>query len=348
MRIMHLLPTTKFSGAENVVCQIMSFFRNETSIEMIYCSPDGEIRDILCERGIHYSSLDTFSVKAIKKKIAQIKPDIIHAHDMKASVMAAIAGGKTPIISHIHVNNKDTRGLSFKAIIYMIGAIKAKHIFWVSNTSFNDYFFHNLLADKSEILMNIIDPIAIQNKADDDHLEYNYDIVFVGRLSDQKNPQRLIKIIKDISKRYPSIKAAIIGTGKLDDEIRLLAKRLLIEDSISFLGFLSNPYKIIRDAKVMLMTSRWEGTPMCALEALALGTPIVSTPVDGMKSLVDDGITGYLRDNDDQIVDSCLQLILDNRQQKAFSAASLSKAKIIMNIDSYKASIMSAYLKAIK
>ena len=39
---------------------------------------------------------------------------------------------------------------------------------------------------------------------------------------------------------------------------------------------------MLHDSKVMLMTSLWEGTPMCAVEAMALGVPIVTTPTDGL------------------------------------------------------------------
>lgn len=44
---------------------------------------------------------------------------------------------------------------------------------------------------------------------------------------------------------------------------------------------------------MMIMTSLWEGTPMCALEALAMGIPIVSTPVDGLCDLIENGKNGF-------------------------------------------------------
>lgn len=347
MRIMHLLTSDRFSGAENVVCQIINFFKNDRSFEMIYCSPNGEIGTSLKEREISFSPLDDFSFASVQKKIAEIKPDIIHAHDMRASVIATIAGIHIPIVSHIHVNNFDTRGISLKALLYYFAAIKAKHIFWVSRSSFEGYLFHNSLRKKSEILQNIIDISALQKKAGEDKKVYHYDIAYLGRLSVQKNPQRLINIIRGVVRLYPEVKVAIIGTGVLLDEITALVNEFGIVGNIDFLGFLSNPFKILQDAKLMIMTSRWEGTPMSALEAMALGVPIVSTPVDGMCDLVDNSVTGFLSDNDEELIESCYHLIKDTNLQQSFSNASLQKAKRIMNIEKYKETIMNAYQKAI-
>ena len=47
MKVLHLLSTNKFSGAENVVCQIINLFQNESNYKMFYCSPDGEIKETL-------------------------------------------------------------------------------------------------------------------------------------------------------------------------------------------------------------------------------------------------------------------------------------------------------------
>lgn len=343
MRILHLLPSDKYSGAENVVCQIISFFRNDKNFEMIYCSPDGDIRTALLDRGVSFSPVKEFSALAIKKKIKEIQPDIIHAHDMKASVIAAFVAGHTPIVSHIHVNNCDTRGISIKAVLFYFAAIKARHIFWVSRSSYEEYLFHKSLKWKSEILMNIINIQDLQIKADEDNKQYPYDIVYLGRLSAQKNPIRLMKIVHGIVQKYPKVRVAVIGNGDLFDEVNVKAKEYKIDSNIDFLGFIRNPYKIVQNAKLMLMTSLWEGTPMCALEAMSLGVPIVSTPVDGMCDLVENGKTGILSDNDEALVDACYNIIINTKYQHNLSVASFNRAKSIMNIDIYKARIMKVY-----
>ena len=146
MKILHLLQSNRFSGAENVVCQIIRMFKQTPDVEMVYCSPDGQIRESLEDQGVSFVPLSSFSIKSIKNIIRKERPDVIHAHDMRASFYAALVCGKTPLISHIHNNALDSHGWSLKSIAYYLAAKKAKHIFWVSRSSFEGYAFHKTRA----------------------------------------------------------------------------------------------------------------------------------------------------------------------------------------------------------
>lgn len=105
MRILHLLNSDRFSGAENVVCQIIGLFKDDTSIEMAYCSPDGQIRDTLTERNINFYPVSKLSVSEIKRVLNLYDPDIIHAHDYTASVLVSLSGTRKTIVSHLHNNS---------------------------------------------------------------------------------------------------------------------------------------------------------------------------------------------------------------------------------------------------
>lgn len=152
-KIMHLLTGTSFSGAENVACQIMACFKNDAEYEMFYCSPDGKIREALKERNVRFAPMKEWSLSEVKRIIREEKPDIIHAHDMKASFFAALLCGRIPLISHVHNNNFDSRGISAKALLYRYAAQKAKHIFWVSKSAYEGYAFHEQFEGKSSILI---------------------------------------------------------------------------------------------------------------------------------------------------------------------------------------------------
>ena len=343
MKVLHLLQSGHFSGAENVVCQIIGMMKDEPDMEMVYCSSDGQIREALDERDIRFAPLSNFSINEIKQVIEKEKPDIIHAHDMRASLYAAIACGNIPLVSHIHNNAFDSRGISVKSIAYIFAAWKAKRIFWVSQSSFDGYAFHKLFKKKSSVLYNIIDIDALYEKMHLDEKEYDYDVIYLGRLTFQKNPQRLMNVFCLVKERKPDIKICVIGTGDMEDETIGLAQEYDLLDNVQFLGFQSNPLKMLCDSKVMVMTSRWEGTPMCALEAMALGVPIVSTPVDGLKDLIKNGENGYLSDDDEVLADKIYEIVNSRETHDAMGKLSKEISAETQNKQIYKEKIMSQY-----
>ncbi|MEF2836993.1 MAG: glycosyltransferase [Oscillospiraceae bacterium] len=344
MKVMHVLNSRIYSGAEKVVCQIIKSFRDDAGMEMVYCSPDSEIvRQMLSEQGVTYLPMETMSTKELGRVIAEQKPDMIHAHDMRASFFSALCCGKIPLVSHIHNNAYDARGLSAKTVAYLLAGFRAKHILWVSNSSYEGYAFHKLFAKKSSVLYNIIDTEQIFEKKAKDDNTYDYDMIYVGRLTYQKDPQRLMRLCARLKDRKPDLKVAIVGTGELEEEVKNLCVELNIQDNVRFLGFQSNPIKMIYDSKAMILTSRWEGTPMCALEAMALGTPVVSTPSDGMTDLLDDGINGYLTDDDGEMAEKLLKIMNDPTHRAYLGENAKQKFAAINDAPKYKQVIADCY-----
>ena len=348
MKILHVLYSDRFSGAENVVCQIVGIFRNTENVEMVYCSRDGQIREALEERNVTFAPVSELSVAELKRVIQEQKPDVIHAHDMRASFVAAMACGKIPLISHIHNNNFDSRGISPKSIAYLFAAIKAKHIFWVSQNSFEGYCFHQFFGKKSSVLVNIIDMEALNKKKDQDQNEYFYDVAYVGRLSPEKNPLRLMDVCANVLKCLPDVNFAVVGTGELEDETKRRCEELGIQSNVHFLGFQSNPLKILHEAKVMVMTSNTEGIPMCALEAMALGVPIVSTPVGGMVNLVDDGDNGYLRNDANGLAERIVAIIDTPELYEKLSANAKERAEKINDVSAFRNCLHRKYMDSVR
>lgn len=345
MKVMHLLQSTHFSGAENVVCQIISMIHDEKDIELFYCSRGGQIQEALQERKISFVPIGKLSVGEVKRVIKEQKPDIIHAHDMRASYIAAQSCGKIPVVSHIHNNSFDSRGFSVKAIAYLIASVKIKHIFWVSDSSFQGYAFHVLLKKKSEILYNIINIDELYKKMSLDNKKYDYDIVYLGRLTRPKNPVRLMHVFKGIIEKQSKVKIAVIGTGELESETYAEAKKLDILNNVTFLGFQNNPYKMLFDSKLMIMTSLWEGTPMCVLEAMSLGVPVVSTPTDGVKVVIENEKTGILSDNDEILISACCRILDNSELRDEMSKNAKKRALELMDIKSYKEKLLNVYAK---
>ena len=343
MKVMHVLNSRIYSGAEKVVCQIIKSFR-EDGVEMVYCSPDSEIvRKMLSEQDVTFLPMESMSVKNLRRVIDEQKPDLIHAHDMRASFFSALCCGNIPLVSHIHNNAYDARGLSPKTVAYLLAGFRAKHILWVSNSSYEGYAFHKLFVKKSSVLYNIIDTDTIFEKKAQDEKTYDYDMIYVGRLTFQKDPQRLMRLCARLKENKPDLKVAIVGTGELEEEVKRLCEELQISDNVQFLGFQPNPIKMVHDSKVMILTSRWEGTPMCALEAMALGTPVVSTPSDGMTDLLDDGINGYLTEDDAVMAEKLLAIMKDPAHRNYLGENAKKKFAQINDAPKYKQAIRDCY-----
>ena len=347
MRVLHLLNTSKFSGAENVVCQIISMFRNQSDYEMLYCSLDGSIRDALSERDVQFVSLESMSVSNLKKIIKKTRPDIIHAHDMRASYIASLSCGRIPIISHIHNNAFDSRRVSKKSIAFFLASFRISHIFWVSDEAMNQYVFSKFVNNKSSVLHNIIDIESLLSKANEDKSSYTYDLVFVGRLSEEKNPMRLLDIVSEIKKSKKDISLAVVGDGIYKEIMEKEVYNKGLTSNVTFYGFLGNPYKILKDSYIMIMTSIREGLPMCILEALALGTPVVSTPVGAIKDIISDSENGYLCNENSDFSNRIIEILNNEQKYVSMSLQSSSFAKRYNDKSSFVTTLSNAYVEAI-
>ena len=342
MRVLHVLYSRIYTGAEKVAAQIIQAF--EGKVDMAYCSLEcDEVWKILDGMGIRHYGVGELTPATLGRVIREYRPDVIHAHDMRTGFVAALCCGKIPLISHIHNNAYDARGLSVKSIAYLLAGIRAKHIFWVSNSSYEGYVFHRLFAKKSSVLYNIIDTRRIFAMKDADENRYHYDLIYLGRLTYEKNPQRLMRLSAALKLCKPDIQVAVVGAGELEGETKALCEELKLQENVHFLGFQSNPIKMVADSGAMILTSRWEGMPMCALEAMALGTPVVSTPSDGLKDLIENGVNGYLSDEDAVLTEDVLKILGDPDHRRLLSENAVKKFARINDEEKYNATILACY-----
>lgn len=341
--ILHILAMPTYSGAENVVCQIMDMFSEDKEIKMIYCSPDGPIRDVLEEKKLAFEPMKKLSVSELRRVIKKVHPSFLHAHDVRASMVAAVCSGRIPLISHMHNNWENLRKISVKSVLYMFPAIKASSIIWVSKSAYEQYYFKQWVKKKSVVLSNIINVEKLRNDIVCSEEDKKYDVVYVGRLTYQKNPQRLIAVIEKVVLKVRDLKVGIIGDGDLTEDVNALIKEKKLDKNIELLGYINKPLSIVNNAKVFLMTSRWEGTPMCVLEALAIGIPVVSTPVDGMVELIENGENGYMSDDDERLAHIIIDIMSDDELRKKMSDAAKVKSENYNSITLYKKKLDKIY-----
>ncbi|MHB8762934.1 MAG: glycosyltransferase [Deferrisomatales bacterium] len=117
-------------------------------------------------------------------------------------------------------------------------------------------------------------------------------IVAMGRLVPQKGFDLLLRAVAGLTEPW---RLTILGEGREAAALRTMAERAGLSDRVSFPGFLSTPYAVLRAADVFVLSSRYEGFPNALLEAMALGLPCVATRCPtGPDELITDGIDGLL------------------------------------------------------
>ncbi|MEF9892059.1 MAG: glycosyltransferase [Anaerorhabdus sp.] len=304
-KIIHLLSTSKFSGAENVVIQICSMFSDQ--YEMIYVCKSGEIEEKLTQNNIKYVLFN--HVLDLNKIIKEVNPDIIHAHDVRASIYSCLFF-KGKIISHIHGNSIAMRKKSCKSMIYKIFCKRFLKIIWVSSSCFNSFIYRNLIANKSLILKNVLFNFPL--KENYDMSNHRYDLLYLGRLDYEKNPLLFVEVVNKLKKSITNISAVMVGNGVLEKDCIELIQKYKLTGNVDLLGFIENPYEVIANSKLLVMTSIYEGMPMAALESLALGKPIYATKTDGLVEIVVDNKNGYLTNNIELLVKEICKTLTDD------------------------------------
>ncbi|QFS18185.1 glycosyltransferase [Acinetobacter indicus] len=137
--------------------------------------------------------------------------------------------------------------------------------------------FRQIFGEQSQIttIYNPIDVEAVQlaAKAFKPDVPERY-LVNVGKFKQQKRHDVLIRAYAKAPIDLPLL---LVGTGELMAENERLAQELGVADRVHFVGFQKNPYPYIEQATAMVVSSDFEGFSIAILEALALGTPVIST-----------------------------------------------------------------------
>ncbi len=137
-------------------------------------------------------------------------------------------------------------------------------------------------------------------------------VLSVGRLEPKKDLPTLLRAMAAVRERRPA-RLMIAGEGPERAALVRLAGDLGLSDVTAFVGFVPNPYPLLRGARVLAMTSRLEGMPNVILEAMSLGTPVVATDCPtGPREVLEGGRLGALVPvGDAAAVAAALERVLD-------------------------------------
>lgn len=120
-------------------------------------------------------------------------------------------------------------------------------------------------------------------------------ILGVGRFSRAKDFPTLVHAFAKVKKKIPNSELLILGDGRQRSMIVETARRLDVAQDVLLPGFDPNPYPYFAKADIFVLSSKWEGLPSALIEALALGTPVVSTDCpSGPREILQNGRYGLL------------------------------------------------------
>jgi glycosyltransferase involved in cell wall biosynthesis len=139
-------------------------------------------------------------------------------------------------------------------------------------------------------------------------------IVYVGRLVPQKNIDALIKAFSMLGRKDAQLR--IVGDGSERSELEKLAKRLDIKN-ITFTGRLkeySDMIKEIKQATLLVLPSQRENFGIVPIEAMACGTPVISSNTEGPRDYIKSGMNGFLTSiGSAEEIKEKMEILLDNK-----------------------------------
>lgn len=342
MRVLHLLKSNKFSGAESVVLTIIGLF---PEYEMIYASLDGPIRQVVEDAGYRFYALESSKISSVKKAIVELKPDIVHAHDFSMSTSAAWAAGKIPVVSHLHNNPPWLGKIHPKSVMFALALPRIQQVISVSESVQKEYLFGWLMNGKNTVLGNYVDVERVHRMAQEPCDCDNVDLVFLGRLSAPKQPLMFCEIVKRVKEKIPEVTARMIGDGELADEVRNYLNENGLQNTIELVGFQANPYKYLKRGKIMVMPSAWEGFGLAAVEALSLGIPVLCSGVGGLKNIVNESC-GAICAEKNQYVDNIVKWLNGDVDWEQIRKSCCAGARMFSDKQTYKEILKKVYSRA--
>ena len=327
------IPFFAGGGAERVAVMLANqFSKNGNSVSFVVNRADGPHKALLAEDiplyalnpGTHFSSIFLFS--SLLKKI---KPDYIFCRLGLCPIVGVLGRLLTPIrvkviISYHNLFYPNTPiPLGAKIAHYSVSLLSRLSYCTVCvssdiQTDLRDNF--KASAKKLKVIYNPVDLEEANEKSKKNLPESLWEyqgkkqfILAVGRLTEQKDYPTLIRTFHRIHSEMPH-DLVILGQGSLENNIRALVKELSMEDRVILPGFQQNPFPVFRAASLFVLSSIFEGFGNVIIEALAVGTPVVSTNCPGgPKEILANGKYGRLVPvGDDKALAEAVRLTLKN------------------------------------
>lgn len=257
------------------------------------------------------------------KEIRKFKPDIIHTHTAKAGVLGRLAGliaspqAKRIHTFHGHLLHGYFSASKTRLVILLEKALgPITHKFIAIGNAVKDDLVRAGIAQHSkfEVIYPGLQDLDKYPKKDartalalDPNKKY---LVFIGRLTTIKRPERLIDLARFLKNKYSESWLLIAGAGELLETLSAEAQKE--ELPVTFLGWRNDIGIILSASDIAVLCSDNEGIPLTLIQASQAGLPIVSTDVGSVSDIVINGTTGLLTEVSSKGLIEGVSVLLDD------------------------------------
>jgi glycosyltransferase involved in cell wall biosynthesis len=281
---------------------IPRFDQSRFNVSLISLRRKDASDDTLEQHGIdvtylHRGKFDPATLPALLKVLDQKQADVLHLHGYGATTFGRLAAARRslPVILHEHANHTTTPW--FQQIADASLARYTDLAIAVSQSTAEFVIRARRIPEERTRVVYLGVPLDefARERTDEElrsaraELGVPADTLSVGtvtRLMPSKGNRFLVEALARVVEELPQARSFIVGEGELEGELRAQAERLELGDRLTFAGFRRDVPAALSALDIVVFPSLWEGTPLTAFEALAMGKPIVSTDADGLRDIL--------------------------------------------------------------
>jgi sugar transferase (PEP-CTERM/EpsH1 system associated) len=270
--------------------------------------------------------------RRIARALRELGPHVVHTHDVTTLFYTGPAARRAgvPLLVHTEHGRGDYAQFRKRLLGRMAGSY-ARLFYCLTEDMAAWVTSHRVVPRrKIRLIFNGIDTARFREPTDPIALRRGLGIPpeapvvgTVGRLSEIKRQDVLIRAFARIRGRAPGAHLILVGDGPLRQSLADLAAELGVEGCVHFAGFQPHSAPYLKAMDVFALTSRSEGMPQAVLEAQIVGVPVVASRVGGLPELIDHGRTGLLIEPGDEmdLAESLLALLSDPERSREMSDA---------------------------
>ncbi len=345
MRILQVISTLGFYGAENVLLEIarehqrlghesiVYGFSNSKFLPIELLKRAGEVKlqtvQQVCDKKLDIACLMTF-----RNFIRHNKIDVIHSHNYKSNffIFFSTVGLGIPCVSTCHNWIDTSSKMKFYSTLDKIILKHFDKVIAVSNLIARELVKTGVDRKKVKLISNGINLNKFATRPDRADARKRLGIPFerkiigtVGRLTSEKGHIYLINAAKVILKEREDVCFLIVGDGPLRHNLERQASDL----PFYFTGVLKDVSTAYAAMDIFVLPSLTEGLPMVLLEAMASGVPVIASKVGDIPDVLENGRYGILvePEREDELANAIATLLQDGEKRKNYAKSGLSRVK---------------------